>query len=61
MPLILSRKIGEAIVINHQTTVRVVEFMQGRVKLSIDAPGSVPIHREEVELAIMGGDAKEAG
>jgi carbon storage regulator len=46
--LVLSRKIGEAIVIDGGITVRVVEVHGGRVRLAIEAPRSVRVDREEV-------------
>lgn len=50
--LVLSRKSGEAIVIDGEITVRVVEIKGDRVKLAFDAPPSVPIHRAEVHERI---------
>ena len=46
--LILARKTGEAITINDNITVTVLEMKGGQVKLGIDAPRHVAIHREEV-------------
>jgi carbon storage regulator len=46
--LILTRKEGEAIVIGDGITVRVVGVVGGQVKLGIQAPRDVPVHREEV-------------
>jgi carbon storage regulator len=50
--LVLSRKSGEAIVIDGEITVRVVEVRGERVKLAFEAPPSVPIHRGEVHERI---------
>lgn len=50
--LVLARKIDEAIVIDENITIRVLEVKGGQVKLGIEAPGDVPIHREEVYLRI---------
>lgn len=46
--LVLSRKKNEAIVINDNITIVVVEIRGDRVRLGIDAPASVPVHRREV-------------
>lgn len=46
--LVLSRKSGEAIVIDNEIVVRIVEIKGDRVKLAFDAPHSVPVHRAEV-------------
>lgn len=46
--LVLSRKKNEAIVISDNITIVVVEIRGDRVRLGIDAPASVPVHRREV-------------
>ncbi len=46
--LVLSRKVGEAIVIDGGIVIRVVEVQGGRVRLAIDAPRSTRVDREEV-------------
>jgi carbon storage regulator len=46
--LILSRKIHESIVIDGRIVVKVVRIEGDQVKLGIDAPSSVPVHRQEV-------------
>jgi carbon storage regulator len=46
--LVLSRKIGEAIVIDGGIVVRVADVHGGRVRLAIDAPRSTRVDREEV-------------
>jgi carbon storage regulator len=46
--LILSRKINETIVIDGRILVRVVRVEGGVVKLGIQAPEDVPVHRQEV-------------
>ncbi len=50
--LILTRKIGEGVVLNENITVRVVEISKGVVKLGFDAPKDMLILREELERAI---------
>ena len=46
--LILSRKLGESIVIDGRIVVKVVRVDGDTIKLGIEAPGEVPIHRQEV-------------
>jgi carbon storage regulator len=46
--LILSRKSGESIVIDGHITVKVVRVEGDVVKLGIEAPVTVPVHRQEV-------------
>jgi len=46
--LVLSRKIGEEIVIADNIRVKIVGMQGNRVKLGIVAPDDVTIHREEI-------------
>jgi carbon storage regulator len=46
--LILSRKSGESIVIAGNIRVKVVRVEGEVVKIGIEAPSSVPVHRQEV-------------
>ena len=50
--LVLSRKKNESIIINDQITVTVVEIRGDKVRLGIDAPKDVSVHRREVYEAI---------
>jgi len=47
--LVLSRRIGEEIVIADRVRVRVAAVRGNRVQLAIAAPTSVPIHRGEIQ------------
>jgi carbon storage regulator len=49
--LVLSRKLQEAIVISDHIIVRVLEVNRDTVKLGIEAPPNVPVHRDEVQSA----------
>jgi len=51
--LVLARKAGEAIAIGDGITVRVLEVKGGQVKLGVEAPGEVSVHREEIYLRIL--------
>lgn len=46
--LILSRKPNEVLHIGYDVQVRVVEVRGNKVRLGIDAPPEVPVHRSEV-------------
>ena len=46
--LILSRKPGESIVIDGRITVKIMRLDGDMVKVGIDAPSEVPVHRQEV-------------
>ncbi len=46
--LVLSRKYGESIVINGTITVTVVEVKGNFVRLGVEAPKEIPIHRSEI-------------
>lgn len=48
--LVLSRKVGETIQISDNISVTVTEVRGGRVRLSINAPKSVRIVRQEILL-----------
>ncbi len=50
--LVLSRKKNESIVINDDITIVVVEIRGDKVRLGVDAPKEVPVHRREVYEAI---------
>lgn len=53
--LILSRKKGESIVIGDDIVITVVEIRGDKVRLGIEAPRSVPVHRYEVKRLIDAG------
>ena len=50
--LALSIKKDEAIVINNNVEITIIEIKGDQVKLGISAPKSVPIYRKEVYLQI---------
>ena len=50
--LVLSRKKNETIVIKDDITITVVDIRGDKVRLGIDAPKDVPVHRREVYEAI---------
>lgn len=48
--LVLTRGLGEAVVIGHEVTARIVRIDRTRVRLLISAPETVAIRREELPL-----------
>ncbi len=50
--LVLSRKKNESIVINNDITIVVVEIRGDKVRLGVEAPKEIPVHRREVYEAI---------
>ena len=50
--LVLTRKIGEAIVIDEDVKITVVQVKGKQVRLGIEAPKETKIHREEIYNAI---------
>ena len=58
--LVLSRKRNESIVINNDITIVVVEIRGDKVRLGIEAPKEVPVHRQEVYDAIKRSEHKQS-
>ncbi len=54
--LVLSRKKDESIVINNNIRIVVVEIRGDKVRLGVEAPKEVPVHRREVFDAIAKGE-----
>lgn len=50
--LVLSRHKNESIVVNNNITITVIELRGDKVRLGIDCPTDIPIHRQEVFDAI---------
>jgi len=46
--LVLTRKVGESIAIGHEIKIVVLEIKGRQVKIGIEAPAHVPVHRMEV-------------
>ena len=57
--LVLSRQKNEKIRISDDITVTVVEIRGDKVRLGIDAPQTVAVHRQEVYDAIHGNSGEE--
>ncbi len=46
--LVLSRKLNEKIVIDGNIVITVVKIDRNQIRLGIEAPGHVPVYREEI-------------
>ncbi len=58
--LVLSRREGESIVIGPNVVVTVVEIRGDHIRLGIEAPRSVTVHRHEVAAAIEAANKQAA-
>ena len=58
--LLLAAKQGESIRIADEIEVRVLEIRKGQVKLGIDGPRDVPVHRQEVYRKIQDAEVSRA-
>ena len=46
--LVLSRKLGEKIMIGENVVVTIVKIDRNQIRVGIEAPGDVPVYREEI-------------
>jgi len=51
--LVLSRKVGERILIGSDITITVVRMAQGVVRIGVEAPSDTPIVREEIKEQLL--------
>jgi carbon storage regulator len=58
--LVLTRKKNESIIINGNISVVVVEIRGDKVRLGVEAPKEVSVHRSEVAEAILRNARREA-
>lgn len=58
--LILTRKIGESMVIGNDITVTVMGVKGSQIRIGIKAPKEVEVHREEVYQRISQGQNQES-
>jgi len=52
--LVLSRKLGEKIVIGDNIVVTVVKIDRNQIRIGIEAPQEVPVYREEISPTRLG-------
>ncbi len=57
--LVLSRRKGQSIQVGHYLTITVVSSANGKVKLGIEAPRSIPVLRNEVIERQMAKETKQ--
>ncbi len=58
--LVLGRRVGEGIMIGHDIKVTVLVVAGDKVRIGIDAPRDVEVHREEVYLEIQQANVQAA-
>jgi carbon storage regulator len=58
--LVLTRKLGENIRIGDVIKITVLEVRSGQVKLGIDAPPDIKVHREEIYARIQAENRRAA-
>ena len=46
--LVLARKVGQSIVVNDNVEILIIEVRGDQVRLGIEAPRSIPVHRKEL-------------
>jgi carbon storage regulator len=56
--LVLTRRIGESIIINDNIKITVNKIIGGQAVLGIFAPAEIPIHRKEIHDRIVAGQPK---
>jgi carbon storage regulator len=56
--LILTRRSGEKIMIGNDIKITVMDFIKNQIRIGIDAPKNISIHREEVYKRIQIEDVK---
>jgi len=54
--LILTRKVSESLKIGDEITITVLGVKGNQVRIGVDAPRDVAVHREEIYLRIKNGD-----
>ena len=57
--LVLGRNVGEVITIGDDIEITVVEIQGDSVRIGINAPREVPVHRKEIADAIKAEQSKE--
>lgn len=58
--LVLTRKVNESIIIADEIEVKIAEIAGRKVRLAINAPKNIPVHRKEIFLTIQ-AEKQESG
>lgn len=58
--LVLSRRVGDAIIIGHDIRISVLQVAGDKVRIGITAPKDLDVHREEVYLDIVRANQQAA-
>jgi len=58
--LVLSRHVGQQIMLGDNITVTVVDIQGDKIRIGVDAPKEMPVHRREVYEAINGPPGSRA-
>lgn len=51
--LVLTRKAGESIVIGNEVVITVLEVRGGQIRIGVDAPRNLAVHRAEIYQQVM--------
>ena len=56
--LILTRRVGESLMVGDEITITVLGVKGNQVRIGVNAPRDVAVHREEIYNRIQDGDQK---